>query len=176
MSSISESSTSPRRLPEAWIGRIFSHMQGHYGTRWLNTWRIGQALPDGQDVGVVNAMAIWAEGLCVFASQEGAEAIGRALKSLPADPPSLPAFRALVQQFRQPAQRAIAHTPSEEERNENRERIQAAAQAVKVGSGAKFTGWWQIILANPAKYPTISVEFAKEARRFHTGIDEEMAA
>lgn len=151
-------------------------MQGHYGTRWLHTWRIGQALPDGQDAGVVNAMATWAEGLGMFASQEGAEAIGRALKSLPADPPSLPAFRALVQQFRQPAQRAITHTPTNEERTENRERIHAIAEAVKNGNESKFTGWWQLILANPAKYPPISVEFAKEARRFHTGIDDEVAA
>lgn len=112
----------------------------------------------------------------MFASQEGAEAIGRALKTLPADPPSLPAFRALVQQFRQPAQRALTSVQSPEDRAENRQRIQAAAEAVKVGSGSKFTGWWQLILANPAKYPPISVEFAKEARRFHTGIDEEAVA
>lgn len=151
-------------------------MQGHYGSRWLNTWRIGQTMPDGQDAGVVNAMATWANGLGMFASSEGAEAIGRALKSLPADPPSLPAFRALVQQFRQPAQRAIAHMPNEEERSENRNRIQAIAQSVKTGSSAKFTGWWQLILANPAKYPAISVEFAKEARKHHTGIDEEVTA
>lgn len=151
-------------------------MQGHYGTRWLNTWRIGQTLPDGQDAGVVNAMATWAEGLGMFASQEGAEAIGRALKSLPPDPLSLPAFRALVQQFRQPAQKALTHNASSEDRAGSRERINALADAIKTGSGAKFTGWWQLILANPAKYPPISVEFAKEARRFHTGIDEEVAA
>lgn len=151
-------------------------MQGHYGTRWLNTWRIGQALPDGQDAGVRNAMATWAEGLGGFASADGAEAIGKALKSLPTDPPSLPAFRALVQQFRQPAQKAIGYTPSDDDRTENRERIHAIAQAVKTGSSAKFTGWWQLILANPEKYPAISVEFAKEARKHHTGIDEEAAA
>lgn len=146
-------------------------MQGHYGTRWLNTWRIGQTLPDGQDAGVVNAMATWSEGLGMFASQEGAEAIGRALKSLPADPPSLPAFRALVQQFRQPAQKAIAHSQSDADRAEGRERIHALADAIKSGNQAKFTGWWQLILANPEKYPPISVEFAKEARRAH-GYDE----
>lgn len=151
-------------------------MQGHYGTRWLNTWRIGQTLPDGQDAGVVNAMATWSEGLGMFARQEGAEAIGRALKSLPADPPSLPAFRALVQQFRHPAQKALTHNASPEDRAGSRERINALADAIKTGSTAKFTGWWQIILATPAKYPAVSVEFAKEARRYHTGIDEEVTA
>lgn len=142
-------------------------MQGHYGTRWLNTWRIGQALQDGQDAGVVNAMATWSEGLGMFASQEGAEAIGRALKSLPADPPSLPAFRALVQQFRQPAQAAITHSQSAEDRDEGRERIHVLADAIKTGNQAKFTGWYERILANPAKYPPISVEFAKEAACNH---------
>jgi hypothetical protein len=151
-------------------------MQGHYGTRWLNTWRIGQTLQDGQDAGVVNALATWAEGLGMYASQEGAEAIGRALKSLPADPPSLPMFRALVQQFRQPAQRAIAHSQTADDRSDNRERIHAAAQAVKVGSGAKFTDWWQRILAHPEKHPAISVEFAKEARRAHGYADSEVTA
>lgn len=112
----------------------------------------------------------------MFASQEGAEAIGRALKTLPADPPSLPAFRALVQQFRQPAQRALTSVQSPEDRAENRQRIKAAAEAVKCNNGSKFTGWWHFILANPAQYPAISVEFAKEARRAHGYEDSEVAA
>ena len=51
------------RLPDAWVQRIFATMQGHYGTRFLNMWRTGQTLPDGNDAGVVNAMNHWAEKL-----------------------------------------------------------------------------------------------------------------
>lgn len=65
-------------------------MQGHYGSRWLNMWKIGQTLPDGSDAGIVNAMNHWAEKLGGY--KDHPETLKRALENLPAEPPSLPQF------------------------------------------------------------------------------------
>lgn len=142
-------------------------MQGHYGTRWLNLWRIGQALPDGQDAGVVNAKFHWAEKLGGFNSPEGGAAIKIVLSSLPADPPSLPVFHDLVRLAFQPAQVArLPHVTTPEEQTEQKQRIAALAQRAK-HPAALFTAWYEAILAAPGKCPRISVELAKQAQRNH---------
>lgn len=61
-------------------------------------WKTGQTLPDGNDAGVVNAMAEWGKKLAGFAEQP--ERIKRVLETLPADPPSLPQFVELCRQVR----------------------------------------------------------------------------
>lgn len=65
-------------------------MQGHYGTRFLNMWKTGQILSDGQDAGIVNAMNHWAEKLGGYKTHP--ETIKRALENLPPEPPTLPQF------------------------------------------------------------------------------------
>lgn len=83
-------------MPEAWVTKIFQELQGNYGSKFINKWKIGQALPDGQDAGVVNAKRVWAEKLAGFADQP--EAIGEALRSMPDDVPDLPAFLSLCRE------------------------------------------------------------------------------
>lgn len=162
---------SPRRLPEAWINRIFSAMQGHYGTRWLNMWRIGQALPDGQDAGVVNAKLHWAEKLGGFNSSEGGAAIKQVLNSLPNDPPSLPVFHNLVRAAYQPAKGSqLEHKASPEELEEQRQRIEEMVRSSRAErKESVFTLWYEKILNNPKKYPSVSLQFAKEAFKNHNG-------
>lgn len=72
-------------------------MQGHYGTRFLNMWKTGQVLPDGNDAGVVNAMQHWAEKLGWYVNHP--ETIKRVLDNLPVEPPSLPQFHDLLRQY-----------------------------------------------------------------------------
>lgn len=164
---------SKRMLPPAWVDRIFSRLDGVYGGEFAGKF---SRVVGGRDEGIEAAKATWGEELGGFVDTP--EAIAWALESrnLPDRAPNLVQLLAICKTAPRKIAPQLGHTPSEEERTENRERIQAAAQAVKSGSTAKFAGWWQLILANPAKYPAISVEFAKEARRFHTGIDEEVAA
>ena len=88
------STSTPRKLPEQWVQRIFATMQGHYGTRFLNMWRTGQVLPDGNDAGVVNAMNHWAEKLGGYVDRP--DVIKKVLESLPIEPPSLPQFLELM--------------------------------------------------------------------------------
>lgn len=90
------STTERQRLPDNWVQRIFATMQGHYGTRFLNMWKTGQVLPDGNDAGVVNAMNHWAEKLGGYVNHP--DTIKRALENLPVEPPSLPQFQELLRQ------------------------------------------------------------------------------
>jgi len=69
-------------------------MQGHYGTRFLNMWKTGQVLPDGNDAGVVNAMNHWSEKLGGYVDRP--DVIKKVLESLPIEPPSLPQFMELM--------------------------------------------------------------------------------
>lgn len=164
---------SKQMLPPAWVDRIFARLDGVYGGEFAGKF---SRVVGGRDEGIEAAKAAWAEELGGYADSPEAIAFALDVRNLPDRAPNLVQFLVICKTAPRKTTPQLGHTPNEEERAENRERIQAAAQAVKVGSGSKFTGWWQLILANPAKYPPISVEFAKEARRFHTGIDEEAAA
>lgn len=121
-----ESST--RQLPERWVAKIFAELQGNYGTRFLSQWQTGQALPDGRDAGLVNAMAMWARKLGGFADH--ADAIRAVLDNLPDTPPSLPEFVALC---REAARRLTASAPRLEykQTDEGKARAEEAARRVR---------------------------------------------
>ena len=113
-----QSSTSRQPLPGQWVSRIFQTLQGNYGSRFLNQWKIGQVLPDGQDAGLVNAKNVWAEKLSGFANQP--ERIKRVLDSLPPDPPTLPQFVDLCRMARANEKPALPHKQNAEERDHQR--------------------------------------------------------
>ena len=79
-----------------WVRKLFAELQGNYGTRFLDMWRSGQADTNGDDVGLQNAMDMWAEKLAGF--RERPDAIRRVLDTLPPHPPTLPEFVALCRQ------------------------------------------------------------------------------
>lgn len=105
---------STNKLPDAWVQRIFAAMQGNYGTRFLNMWRTGQILPDGNDAGVLNAMNHWAERLANYHANP--DAIRYVLANLPPDPPTLPQFHELLRTAWKPAPPPrLEHNPTPEE-------------------------------------------------------------
>jgi hypothetical protein len=140
METTTESSTSPR-LPERWVAKIFQELQGNYGSRFLNQWKTGQVLPDGSDLGHVNAMATWGKKLAGFASQP--ERIRRVLDDLPADPPSLPQFVELCRMARPDDKPALPHRPTPEEQERARKAAQAAAESVKKPAGFDPMDTWR---------------------------------
>ena len=89
-------STLRHPLPLGWMRKLFAELQGNYGTRFLDMWRSGQADTNGDDVGLQNAMDMWAEKLAGF--RERPDAIRRVLDTLPKHPPTLPEFVALCRQ------------------------------------------------------------------------------
>ena len=110
------------RLPDAWVQRIFATMQGHYGTRFLNMWRTGQTLPDGNDAGVVNAMNHWAEKLGWYVNSP--DTIKAVLEHLPIEPPSLPQFAEMLRHaYREPEVAKIERKWTQEELDANRQRV-----------------------------------------------------
>ncbi len=83
-------STLRQPLKRSWVRKLFAELQGNYGTRFLDMWRSGVTDTNGDDVGLQNAMDMWAEKLAGF--RERPDAIRRVLDTLPKHPPTLPEF------------------------------------------------------------------------------------
>ena len=126
-----ESSTSRPPLPDRWIARIFQELQGNYGSRFLNQWKTGQQSPDGEDIGIKNAMATWAKKLGGFSDMP--DAIKSVLDYLPSDPPSLPEFINLCRDAgRRLAEnvKRIEFVPTAEEKRRADEAAKSAAKVI----------------------------------------------
>lgn len=105
-------------------------MQGNYGSKWGNMWRTGTYLPDGQDVGMVNAMAIWAEKLAGF--KDSPETIKRVLDHLPPEPPTLPQFvESCRLAYVAPKHPMLEHKMSEEDYERGKEQIAGIIRNLK---------------------------------------------
>ena len=117
------------RLPDSWILKIFNTMQSHYGTRWMNMWKLGETLPNGLDVGMANAMDTWAIKLANY--EQKPEVLKKVLNNLPVDPPSLPQFMELLKNCYLPEQHLmISDKLTEEQKAKNRARIQELLKTV----------------------------------------------
>jgi len=117
-----------RKLADGWIQRIFATLQGNYGTRFMNQWKTGQSLPDGSDVGVINAMNHWSEKM----AGTSAETIKRALEQLPEEPPTLPQWMALLRRsYVEPPVLRIGNELTAEQMAKNRQRIADLIAKVK---------------------------------------------
>ena len=116
------SNSTSKRLPDQWVQKIFATMQGHYGTRFLNMWKTGQVLPDGNDAGVVNAMNHWAEKLGWYVNSPNT--IKEVLESLPIEPPSLPQFAEMLRHaYKPPVVPQIERKCTQEELDANKQRV-----------------------------------------------------
>lgn len=117
------------RLPDSWILKIFNTMQSHYGTRWMNMWKLGETLPNGLDVGMANAMDAWAIKLGPY--HDKPETLRKVLNSLPAEPPSLPQFMDLLKNCYVPTNNLqIDNQLTEEQKRINKQRIQEILKTV----------------------------------------------
>ena len=133
-------STLRQPLPMGWVRKLFAELQGNYGTRFLDMWRSGQADTNGDDVGLQNAMALWAERLAGFA--ERPDAIRRVLDTLPKHPPTLPEFVELCRNnCPQPKHKALPAPGLTAD--QIAERQKAAEQMAGGAFAAKPPGkWW----------------------------------
>lgn len=119
------SQASQRALPDAWVSRIFSRLEGRYGSLFHDRWR-------GCDM--ANVRETWAEELAGF--HDRPDAIGYALRTL-ADqqfPPTLPEF--LVACRRAPAKAsapALEHRTTAEERERSADMARRLGEAVGAG-------------------------------------------
>ena len=104
-------------------------MQSHYGTRWMNMWKLGETLPNGLDVGMANAMDAWAIKLGPY--HDKPETLRKVLNSLPAEPPSLPQFMDLLKNCYVPTNNLqIDNQLTEEQKRINKQRIQEILKTV----------------------------------------------
>lgn len=117
------------RLPDSWILKIFNTMQSHYGTRWMNMWKLGETLPNGLDVGMANAMDAWAIKLGPY--HDKPETLKKVLDHLPAEPPSLPQFMELLKNCYVPTNNLqIDNQLTEEQKQKNTKKIQEILRTV----------------------------------------------
>lgn len=122
---------SRQRLPDNWVQKIFATMQGNYGSKFLNMWKTGQILPDGNDAGIVNAMNHWAEKLGGY--HDHPDTIRKVLDNLPPDPPTLPQFvQMLRHSFVDPQVPALERKWTPDELAENKRRIQQIMQTLNL--------------------------------------------
>ena len=134
-------STLRQPLPMGWVRKLFGELQGNYGVRFLDMWRSGVVPEDGpnkgEDLGVLNAMSLWAEKLAGF--RDRPDAIRRVLDNLPAHPPTLPEFVGLCRSnCPQPAFQALpSPAPSEETRQNRSAEIEQQARSVTAATPSK---------------------------------------
>ena len=104
-------------------------MQAHYGTRWMNMWKLGQTLPNGLDVGMANAMETWAIKLGSY--EDNPEALKKVMQNLPLDPPSLPQFMDLLKHCHVPQNNLqLSDDLTEEQKQINKQRIKEILNTV----------------------------------------------
>lgn len=108
-------------LPAIWINKIFATMQGHYGSRFVNMWKTGDHLPNGQDAGYANAQRTWAEKLAGF--EDHPECIAYVLDNLPDTPPTLPQFQDLCRRAPRKEPLMLAHNLTPDDIKRNKERL-----------------------------------------------------
>ena len=147
------SRANPSALPEQWIDRLFARFATMYGKHWLELWA---------GVPMEAVKATWAEDLGGISGEQ----IRRALdhrKTHSTFPPTCPEFVALCRQFRDtPATTIYLPAP----RGELPEPTKVILDGYLEGKHKDCKAWARKILEESAAgrvYPSISIEFAKEA-------------
>lgn len=113
----------PSALSDAWIGKIFDHMSGLYGSQFADKWA---------NSNIDSVRSLWAAKLAGF--RDMPEAIKEALDALDNKPypPSLPEFLELCRDAarrRGAATKAIPYKPTPEEQEQARAAARKAADA-----------------------------------------------
>ena len=146
---------------EAVINRLFSRLQGIYGTAFTSKFSTGLDR-NGVDQGFENAKTVWADELHGFL--DNLDAIGYALKNT--DPKFAPAAREFVALCRTAPKKeapALVHKLTAEEIQRNREMAEAATKAVKSDS---FDGLLWAKRPKSQKAMDMVADAKKEHRKF----------
>lgn len=173
MDRATESSMSRQPLPKSAVAKIFQAMQGNYGSRFLNQWKTGQTIQQGddqgKDVGLVNAMVFWGDKLAGFADQP--ERIQYAMKTLPEEPPSLPQFVKMCNSAPVKEAPALRYVPTVEDEERAREAAAKAAKVIKKISGDGIDVHWATHPRSSAHMRMLA-DAAKRDRRFKPCVEQ----
>ena len=153
-----------RTLPVSWVDRLFDRMQGFYGSLWVDRWRSGELDANGRDRGLLNAKATWCIELGGFVDQS--ERIQKAIEACRSCklPPTLPEFMELCRQASPNVVPALpAPKVSQEVARERVAQLEAGVSKITGMAGRDHKKWARDILADPKKFPAVSVRMAREA-------------
>lgn len=143
-----------RELPDGrWVDRLFARLAAIYGALWLDRWR---------DVPIADVKDEWQESLGVMYGIQISAALDHVAKHNPF-PPTLPEFYIIAGGMAKPF---LSEPPRiEHKREPEREFSPAVKSAIsEIGVGKRDKrAWARKILAAPSNYPSISVQFAREA-------------
>lgn len=153
-----------RTIPASWVDRIFDRMQGYYGSIWVDRWRTGEIDNSGRDCGLINAKVTWCLELGGFCDEP--ERIQRAIESCRSRnlPPTLPEFLDLCRQAQpNPVASIPAPKVTPEIATQRANAIRESAENLAKNNVTDYRKWARDIMANPKKYPYMSVKLAREA-------------
>lgn len=77
-----------KSLKQEWVEKIFMRLHGRFGNAFFDKFRIGQLNANGEDIGILNAKEVWAQGL----GHLTADRIKRGLDTMFQHPPSMDEF------------------------------------------------------------------------------------
>lgn len=89
------SRASPPVFPETWVARIFQRLHGASGAKFTAAFSTGQTNDAGEDVGIANAKAVWADRLTAAGLAANPSAVSYAL-TLACDSPFPPTLGEFV--------------------------------------------------------------------------------
>lgn len=116
-------------MPSQVIDRLFSRLQGIYGTSFTSKFSTG-AGDDGRDRGFENAKAVWSDELSGFS--DNLDALAYALRNTdPKFPPSAREFLTLCRAAPRKEAPVLAHKLTPEESEHNRQMASEATKALK---------------------------------------------
>ncbi|MCM2312201.1 MAG: hypothetical protein NDI84_12440 [Steroidobacteraceae bacterium] len=145
--------TQSTRLPDAWVKSLLDRMAAMYGEKFVRQWE--KTDPDAM-------RDMWAESLGRFDGDQIKWALQHLVGNNPF-PPTLPEFVMLCRQA--PRKETPALPAPVVPKSVAQRRAEELAQAAEKITGAKKDpkGWAREVLAEPKKFPGISVKFARMA-------------
>lgn len=143
-------------LPSEWIDRIFMRLHGRFGNNFIDKYKTGQKDEYGNDLGIINAKHVWSEELAGIS----ADKIKNALLHSYDYAPSCDQFKAQCKATTQQSFTVALPKPkiSDEQLADIHEKISAFTSGKR-----DYKLWAKKIIADPSKYPDISLRYAKEA-------------
>lgn len=138
------------------IDRLFLRMASLYGKLWFDSWG---------DTPIAEMKADWIDA--IRRNKIGLNAVFKACDKCADEginfPPTLPQFIQLCKASTpQEMTKAIGRQFTPEELQKNHERITQISHGISAKAKTDFRAWIKPIIANPSRYPDISLRLAKE--------------